>query len=100
MVPNMEKKPQPISVELGEKEAEGIYSNMVLITHSPAEFILDFARVLPGLPKSKVFARILMTPRHVKGLLEALKENVGKYEAQHGEIKPLSQAEKQRGIGF
>ncbi|UCF78905.1 MAG: DUF3467 domain-containing protein [Candidatus Eiseniibacteriota bacterium] len=96
----MEKKQTPISVELGEKEAEGIYSNMVLITHSPAEFILDFARVLPGAPKSKVFARIVMTPRHVKGLLEALKENVGKFEAQHGTITPLSQAEKQKGIGF
>ncbi|KPJ60767.1 MAG: hypothetical protein AMJ46_04660 [Latescibacteria bacterium DG_63] len=96
----MEKKQQPISVELGEKEAEGIYSNMVLITHSPAEFILDFARVLPGVPKSKVFARIVMTPRHVKGLMEALKENITKFEAQHGTIKPLSQTGEQRGIGF
>ncbi|MFH0778872.1 MAG: DUF3467 domain-containing protein [Candidatus Eisenbacteria bacterium] len=96
----MEKKQSPISIELGEKEGEGIYSNMVLITHSPAEFILDFARVLPGLPKSKVFARVIMTPRHVKGLLEALKENITKYEAQHGTIKPLVEDEKQRGIGF
>lgn len=96
----MEKKQPPISFELGEKEGEGIYSNMVLITHSPAEFILDFARILPGVPKTKVFARIVMTPRHVKGLLEALKENITKFESQHGEIKPLSQAEKQKGIGF
>lgn len=96
----MEKKQQPISIELGDKEAEGIYSNMVLITHSPAEFILDFARVLPGAPKSKVFARIVMTPRHVKGLLEALKENVGKFESQHGAIKPISQNAGQKEIGF
>lgn len=96
----MEKKQTPISIELGEKEGEGIYSNMVVITHSPAEFILDFARVLPGIPKSKVFARIVMTPPHVKGLLDALKENVAKYEAQHGAIKAFSQGDKARDIGF
>ncbi len=96
----MERKQPPISIELGDKESEGIYSNMVLITHSPAEFILDFARVLPGVPKTKVFARIVMTPPHVKGLLEALKENVTRYEAQHGAIKMFSPEEKQKGIGF
>jgi hypothetical protein len=96
----MERKQQPISVELGDKESEGIYSNMVLITHSPAEFILDFARVLPGVPKTKVFARIVMTPSHVKGLLEALKENVSRYETQHGPIKTFAPDEKQKGIGF
>jgi len=96
----MEKKQTQISIELGEKEGEGIYSNMVVITHSPAEFILDFARVLPGVPKSKVFARIVMTPQHVKGLLDALKENITKYEAQHGAIKAFSQNDKARDIGF
>ena len=96
----MERKQPPISIELGDKESEGIYSNMVLITHSPAEFILDFARVLPGVPKTKVFARIVMTPAHVKGLLEALKENVTRFEAQHGVIKSFSPEEKQKGIGF
>jgi hypothetical protein len=96
----MEKKQPPISIQLGEKEAEGVYSNMVLITHSPAEFVLDFARVLPGVPKTKVFARIVMTPPHVKGFLDALKENVGRYEAQHGTIKTFSPNERQKGIGF
>lgn len=54
----------PVQVEIGEKESEGIYSNFVLIAHSPSEFIIDFARMLPGLPKAKVFARIVMTPQH------------------------------------
>lgn len=96
----MEKKQTPISIELGEKEGEGIYSNMVVITHSPAEFVLDFARVLPGVPKTKVFARIVMTPPHTKGLLDALKENIAKYEAQHGPIKAFCQGDKPRDIGF
>ncbi len=96
----MERKQPQISVELGEKESEGIYSNMVLISHSPAEFIMDFARVLPGVPKTKVFARIVMTPAHTKMFLEALKENVGRYEAQHGPIKTFTAEERQKGIGF
>jgi len=78
-----------INVELGEKEAEGIYSNFVLISHSPAEFILDFTRMLPGIPKTKVYARIIMTPQHTKSLLKALNDNVGKYEKDFGEIKVL-----------
>jgi hypothetical protein len=79
--------PQQINVELGEKEAEGIYSNLALISHSPGEFVVDFTRVLPGVPKTKVYARIVMTPQHAKSFLQALQENVGKYESQFGEIK-------------
>ncbi|RMF67869.1 MAG: DUF3467 domain-containing protein [Calditrichaeota bacterium] len=78
---------QQINVELGEKEAEGIYSNLALISHSPAEFVIDFTRMLPGVPKTKVYARIIMTPQHAKSFLRALEENVGKYEKQFGEIK-------------
>ncbi|HEX2788007.1 MAG TPA: DUF3467 domain-containing protein [Ignavibacteria bacterium] len=80
------QNPQQINIELGEKEAEGIYSNLAIISHSPAEFILDFTRVFPGIPKAKVHARIIMTPQHAKLFLMALKENVGNYEKQFGEI--------------
>ncbi len=78
---------QPIQVEIGEKESEGIYSNFVLIAHSGSEFIIDFARLLPGLPKAKVFARIVMTPQHTLLLHEALTENIKKYEMRFGKIK-------------
>lgn len=80
-------KGQQINIELGEKEAEGIYSNLAIITHSPAEFIIDFTRVVPGVPKAKVYARIISTPQHAKMLLKALKENIEKFEARFGEIK-------------
>ncbi len=78
---------QQINIELGEKEAEGIYSNLAIITHSPAEFIIDFTRVLPGVPKAKVHARIIMTPQHAKMLLNALKDNIDKFEKKFGEVR-------------
>lgn len=78
---------QEINIELGEKEAEGIYSNLAIISHSPAEFVIDFTRILPGVPKGKVHARIIMTPQHAKFLLNALADNLIKYEDQYGEIK-------------
>ncbi|HAV22810.1 MAG TPA: DUF3467 domain-containing protein [Bacteroidetes bacterium] len=81
------QQPQQINIELGEKEAEGIYSNLAIITHSPAEFVIDFTRVLPGVPKARVHARIVMTPQHTKMLLGALRDNVEKFEAKFGEIK-------------
>ena len=93
------QQPQQINVELGEKEAEGIYSNLAMITHSPAEFVIDFTRMLPGVPKTKVYARIIMTPQHAKSLLRALDENIKKYEEQFGEIK-LHGDNKNRNFGF
>ena len=90
---------QQINVELGEKEAEGIYSNLAMITHSPAEFVIDFTRMLPGVPKTKVYARIIMTPQHAKSLLRALEENIQKYENQFGEIKMLGD-QKNKSFGF
>jgi hypothetical protein len=78
--------PQQLNVEIGEKEAEGIYSNLAIISHSPAEFVIDFTRVLPGVPKAKVHARIIMTPQHAKLLLRALSDNVGRYEMSYGAI--------------
>ena len=84
---NQPQGQQQINIELGEKEAEGIYSNLAIITHSPAEFIIDFTRIVPGVPKAKVHARIITTPQHAKMLLKALKENIDKFEAKFGEIK-------------
>ena len=82
---------QQINIELGEKEAEGAYSNLAIISHSPAEFIIDFTRVLPGVPKARVHSRIIMTPQHVKMFLGALKENIERFENQYGEIKIANQ---------
>jgi hypothetical protein len=84
---NQNPQGQQINIELNEKEAEGIYSNLAIITHSPAEFVIDFTRVVPGVPKAKVYARIITTPQHAKMLLKALKDNLDKYEARFGEIK-------------
>jgi hypothetical protein len=83
----MQMKPQQLKIELGEKEAEGTYANMVMIAHSPNEIILDFARVMPGAPKAKVQSRIIMTPAHAKLLLKTLDDNLKKFEKQFGEIK-------------
>jgi hypothetical protein len=98
-----EPRPQQVNIEIGEKESEGVYSNFVLIAHSPSEFILDFARILPGLPKAKVFARIVMTPQHTKLLFNALEDNLKKYEDRFGKIKLLSPEtgkEDSRPVGF
>jgi len=82
-----EQPGQQINIELGEKEAEGIYSNLAIITHSPAEFVIDFTRITPGVPKARVLSRIITTPQHAKMLLHALKDNLEKYESRFGEIK-------------
>lgn len=84
---NDDQKPQQLNIELGEKEAEGIYSNLAIISHSPAEFVIDFTRVVPGVPKAKVYSRIIMTPQHAKMFLHAIKDNISKYESVNGEIK-------------
>lgn len=76
-----------INVELTEDVAEGEYSNLAIINHSPSEFVVDFIRVMPGVPKAKVKSRIVLTPQHAKRLLRALNDNVSRYEAQHGEIR-------------
>jgi hypothetical protein len=84
---NNDPKTQQINIELGEKEAEGIYSNLAIITHSPAEFVIDFTRVVPGVPKARVLSRIITTPQHAKMLLRALNDNIEKFELRFGEIK-------------
>ncbi len=76
-----------LNIELSEEIAEGIYSNLAIITHSHAEFVADFIKVMPGVPKAKVKARIVLTPQHAKRLMKALADNVAKYEQVHGKIK-------------
>ena len=75
-----------LQIELSEDVAEGVYTNLVMIAHNPEEFVLDFIRVLPGVPKARVKARVIVTPGHAKRLLAALADNLSKYEAQYGEI--------------
>jgi hypothetical protein len=98
----MQKQPQQIQVELDEKASEGIYSNFVLTSHTPSEFILDFARMLPGIKKAKVFSRIIMTPQSAKTLHIVMGHTIEKYEGAFGEIKlpQKSQKTEDHSIGF
>lgn len=80
------KNPQQLEIELSEEVAEGVYCNFAIITHSSSEFIVDFIRMLPGIPKAKVKSRVVLTPEHAKRLLMALGENVSRYESQFGTI--------------
>lgn len=75
-----------MEIELPEEEATGTYSNLVMITHSASEFILDFIAVMPGVPKAKVVKRMVLTPDHAKRLANALNENVQRFEDEHGSI--------------
>ncbi len=85
-----EQQPQ-LNIEISEEVAEGTYANLAIITHSHAEFVLDFVNVMPGTPKSKVKSRIILTPQHAKRFMKAIAENVNKYEAANGAIKDLEE---------
>jgi len=76
-----------LNIELSEEVAEGVYSNLAIITHSPSEFIFDFIRIMPGVPKGRVKSRIVMTPEHAKKLLRALNDNISKYADAIGSIR-------------
>ncbi|MDU1892319.1 MAG: DUF3467 domain-containing protein [Dysgonomonas sp.] len=75
-----------IQIELPEDVAQGTYSNLAIIAHSSSEFVIDFVRILPGLPKAKVQSRIILTPEHAKRLLYALNENINRFESQNGPV--------------
>ena len=92
----MEKPPnksQQIKIEFDENSTSTEYSNFVVVTHSAAEFVLDYIRVLPGMAKAKVKSRVIMSPMHVKTLMFALQDNIRKYEDKFGEIKVLKKDE-------
>lgn len=86
-----EKQNNQINIELSEETAEGIYANLAMIAHSSSEFVIDFIRLMPGVPKAKVKSRIVITPEHAKRLLTALEENINKYEATFGEVKQVEE---------
>ena len=82
----MEEQKNQLNIELSAEVAEGIYSNLAIISHSSSEFVLDFIRIMPGTPKANVKSRIILTPEHAKRLFLALQENIAKYEIQNGKI--------------
>ncbi|WP_162127319.1 DUF3467 domain-containing protein [Flavobacterium phycosphaerae] len=88
-----------INIELDEKVAEGIYSNLAIINHSASEFVVDFVTLMPGVPKAKVKSRIVLTPQHAKRFLKALGENIHRYELTNGEIKDTEQPQVPLNFG-
>ncbi|HQV53403.1 MAG: DUF3467 domain-containing protein [Flavobacteriales bacterium] len=98
-----DEKEQPrqnqLNIEISEEIADGIYSNLAIITHSNSEFVLDFVRVMPGVPKAKVKCRVLLTPQHAKRLMRALADNVQKYEGVHGPIRESEATEIPMSFG-
>lgn len=88
-----------LNLKIDEKVGEGIYSNFCMITHSPSEFVIDFGRIVPGLPNAKIYSRILSTPQHAKQFLKILEQNIENFENKHGEIS-LPGMPDEKDIGF
>ncbi len=86
---NKKEQKNQLNIELNDEVAQGIYSNLAIITHSSSEFVVDFVRIMPGIPKAQVKSRIVLTPEHAKRLMMALADNIEKFEAMHGEIKNI-----------
>ena len=96
----MEQNPNhPLNIEISEEIAEGSYANLAIITHSNAEFVVDFVNVMPGTPKSKVKSRVILTPMHAKRFMKALVENVERYEAANGSIADMLPVEIPMNFG-
>jgi len=95
----MQNKKQ-INLKLDEKVGEGVYSNLVVISHNQSEFIIDFGRMLPGLQDAKILSRIIKTPQHAKQFLNTLTNNIANYEKQYGEIIIKGLPEANKSIGF
>lgn len=89
-----ENKNNQLQIELPQEIAQGEYANFAIITHSSSDFIVDFARVLPGLPKAQVKSRVILAPEHAKRLLGALQENITRYEREFGPIKIPNQEQR------
>ena len=88
---NNQNKQGQLQIDLSQEVSKGIYSNFAIISRSSSEFVVDFAALLPGLPKAQVRSRILLAPEHAKRLLAALQENVVKYESEFGKIEMHNQ---------
>src|SRR6201990_158496 len=100
-MPDQPQQPQPnqLNIEISEEVSEGTYANLAIITHSNAEFVIDFVNVMPGTPKSKVKSRIIFTPMHAKRFMRALEENIERFEAANGAIKDLEHIEIPMNFG-
>lgn len=91
--------PNQLNIEISEEIAEGAYANLAIITHSHAEFVIDFVNVMPGTPKSRVKSRIILTPQHAKRFMKAITENIQKYESINGSIKDLEEIQLPMNFG-
>jgi len=96
---NQPNQPNQLNIKIDEKVGEGVYANFFVISNSPSEFILDFGRIVPGIPDAKIYSRVLTTPQHAKQMLQLLEKNIQAFESQFGEIKITGQHEN-KGIGF
>jgi len=92
-------QPSQLNIEISEEMAEGTYANLAIITHSHAEFVIDFVNVMPGTPKSRVKSRIIFTPMHAKRFMKAIEDNIQRYEALNGKIQDLEQIELPLNFG-
>ena len=93
------QQPNQLNIEISEEVAEGEYANLAIITHSHAEFVIDFVNVMPGTPKSKVKSRIILTPQHAKRFMKALTENIQRFEAANGKIQDLEDVQIPMNFG-
>jgi hypothetical protein len=96
---NGNQQPNQLNIEISEEVAEGAYANLAIITHSHAEFVIDFVNVMPGTPKSKVKSRIILTPQHAKRFMKALTENVTRFESLNGKIQDLEEVQIPMSFG-
>jgi hypothetical protein len=99
MTEEIKPPPNQLNIEISEEVAEGHYSNLAIITHSHAEFVIDFVNVMPGTPKSKVKSRIILTPQHAKRFMKALTEYVSRFEQLNGKIQDLEDVQLPLNFG-
>lgn len=99
MMEDQNQQQSQLNIEISEEVAEGEYANLAIITHSHAEFVIDFVNVMPGTPKSKVKSRIILTPQHAKRFMKALTENIQRFEAANGKIQDLEDVQVPMSFG-
>ncbi len=99
MADQPQQQQNQLNIEISEEISEGTYANLAIITHSHAEFVIDFVNIMPGTPKSKVKSRIIFTPMHAKRFMRAMQENIERYENVHGKIQDLEQVEIPLNLG-
>ena len=99
---NPPKPPQQqINIKIDEKVGEGVYANFFMVVHNQSEYVMDFGRIVPGVPDVKIYSRVMTTPQHAKQLLNVLKQNIEQYEKQFGEIKLINDPHvENKNIGF